>query len=131
MGNDVLDALLAAFPLPTLAIDGSERIVAANAEALTLIGQQALERNYVTMLRQPALLDAIEATLQDGQPRTTSYLGNDGAQDTTFRVRVRAVPGVGRNGAGAAVLVFEDMRARCAAILSPMSATSYARRSRH
>ena len=53
MGDDVLGALLAAFPLPTLAIDASERIVAANVEALTLIGQQALDRNYVTMLRQP------------------------------------------------------------------------------
>lgn len=109
MGNESLDALLAAFPLPTLAIDGSERIIAANTEALTLIGQQALDRNYVTMLRQPALLDAIEATLQDGQPRQTRYLGNDGAQDTTFRVSVRAVPGVGRKAAGAAVLVFEDI----------------------
>ncbi|MEL6449875.1 MAG: ATP-binding protein [Pseudomonadota bacterium] len=109
MGNDTLDAILAAIPLPALAIDGSERIVAANAEALTLIGQQALGRNYVTMLRQPALLDAIEATLQDGRPRMTQFLGNDGAQDTTFRVSVRAVPGVGRSGAGAAVLVYEDI----------------------
>ncbi|WP_299041838.1 ATP-binding protein [uncultured Tateyamaria sp.] len=109
MGNDALDALLAAFPLPTLAIDSTERIVAANTEALTLIGQQALERNYVTMLRQPALLDAVEATLLDGRPRQTRYLGNDGAQDTTFRVSVRAVPGVGRNTAGAALLVFEDI----------------------
>ena len=109
MGTDVLDTLLAAFPLPALAIDGTERIIAANTEALTLIGQQAIDRNYVTMLRQPALLDAVEATLQDGQPRKTQYLGNDGAQDTTFRVTVRAVAGVGRNAAGAAVLVFEDV----------------------
>ncbi|WP_299750813.1 ATP-binding protein [uncultured Tateyamaria sp.] len=109
MGDDVLGALLAAFPLPTLAIDASERIVAANVEALTLIGQQALDRNYVTMLRQPALLDAIEATLQDGKARTTRYLGNDGAQDTTYTVSVRAVRGVGRDNAGIAMLVFEDV----------------------
>ncbi|MEL6464562.1 MAG: ATP-binding protein [Pseudomonadota bacterium] len=109
MGNDVLDAVLAAFPLPALAIDGAERITAANAEARTLIGQQAVGRNYVTMLRQPALLDAIEATMTDGQARSTRYLGNDGAQDTTFQVSVRAAPGVGSNAAGVAIVVFEDI----------------------
>ena len=107
MGEDILSALLAAIPLPSLAIDGTERIVAANAEALTLIGQQAIGRNYVTILRQPALLDAIESTLSDSTARTTRYLSNDGAQDTTFRVSCRAVPGVGARGA--VVLSFEDI----------------------
>ena len=55
MGDDILDAILSAIPLPVLAIDGTERIIAANAEALTLIGQQARGRNYVTMLRRPAV----------------------------------------------------------------------------
>jgi two-component system phosphate regulon sensor histidine kinase PhoR len=109
MSSDTLDALLGAIPLPTLAIDSSERIVAANIDALTLIGGQAVGMNYVTMLRQPALLDAVEATLQDGTARTARYLGNDGAQDTTFRVTCRAVRGVGRNNGGAAILVFEDI----------------------
>ena len=107
MGDDILDALLAAIPLPSLAIDGTERIIAANTEALTLIGQQAKGRNYVTILRQPALLDAIEATLSDSTTRTTRYLSNDGAQDTTFQVSCRAVPGVGINGA--VLLAFEDI----------------------
>ncbi|WP_299369578.1 ATP-binding protein [uncultured Tateyamaria sp.] len=109
MGDDLLGTVLSAIPLPALAIDRTERIIAANTEALTLIGQQALRRNYVTMLRQPALLDAIEATLLDGRPRTTRYLGNDGAQDTTFRVSCRAAAGVGAGGAGVALLSFEDV----------------------
>ncbi|MFL4471197.1 sensor histidine kinase [Tateyamaria armeniaca] len=109
MGDDILDAVLSAIPLPSLAIDGAERIIAANIEALTLIGQQARGRNYVTMLRQPALLDAIEATLSDGAPRTTRYLSNDGAQDTTFRVSCRAVQGLGLGEAGAVILSFEDI----------------------
>ncbi len=120
MGDEVLDSLLSAIPLPALAIDGSERIVAANAEALTLIGQQALGRNYVTMLRQPALLDAVEAVLRDGTPQSTRYLGNDGVQDTTFRVSCRAALGVGARGAGVALLVFEDM--------TPMEQASQMRR---
>lgn len=109
MSSDTLEALLGAIPLPALAIDSTERIVAANIEALTLIGGRAVGMNYVSMLRQPALLDAVEATLQDGIQRTTRYLGNDGAQDTTFRVSCRAVPGMGRDGAGAVLLVFEDV----------------------
>ncbi|MEM8654200.1 MAG: ATP-binding protein [Pseudomonadota bacterium] len=109
MGNEGIDTLLAAFPLPTLAIDGSERIIAANAEALTLIGQQAVGRNYVTMLRQPALLDAIEATMADGQARSTRYLGNDGAQDTTFQVSVRAALAAASDAQATVIVVFEDI----------------------
>ena len=79
MNDDILDAFLAAVPLPCLAIDGSERIAGANSDALTLIGQKARGQNYVTMLRQPALLEAIETTLADGMARSTQYLSNDGS----------------------------------------------------
>ena len=48
MNDEILDALLAGFPLPSLAIDRTERIIAANTEALTLINQQARGQNYVT-----------------------------------------------------------------------------------
>ncbi len=109
MDAAAINAFLAAIPLPALGIDRSERIVAANSDALTLIGQTALDMNYVSILRQPALLDAIEATLSDNQPRIAPYLGNDGAQDTTFRVSCRPVPGIGLEQAGAVVLVFEDI----------------------
>ena len=104
MSDDMLDALLEAIPLAALAIDKMDRISAANAEALTLIGQHSRGRNYVTMLRQPALLDAIEATLSDRVPRVTQYLGNDGAEDTTFQVSCRTV-----RGYDAVLLVFEDV----------------------
>ena len=109
MNDEILDALLAGFPLPSLAIDRTERIIAANIEALTLINQQARGQNYVTMLRQPALLDAIETTLTDGKARSTQYLSNDGAQDTAFRVSCRTVQGLGQGAAGVVLVSFEDM----------------------
>ena len=109
MADALLDALLAAVPLPSLAIDSSERIVAANEDALSLIGQQARDMHYVTILRQPMLVEAIEGTLTDGQPRVTRYLGNDGAQDTTYRVSCRAVVGVGQGKTGAVLATFEDI----------------------
>lgn len=85
--SDILDAV----PLPALLIDGSERIVGANEEARTLVGQGIEGRNFVTMLRQPALIDAVEAVLRDSRPRVAQYLANDGVQDTTFRVTARVV----------------------------------------
>ena len=105
MKTVALEALLSAIPSPALAIDGSEYIVAANADALTVIGSGVQDRHYVTILRQPALLDAIETTLRDGQPRMALYLSNDGAQDTTYRVSCRAI----ESEDAAVLLVFEDM----------------------
>ena len=94
-----------AVPLPCILVDRSERIFAANTDARTMLGQGILGRNYVTMLRQPALLDAVEACLKDRRPRSASYLSNDGAQDTTFRVSCRFIDGIGVREAGAVVVL--------------------------
>ncbi|WP_353472241.1 ATP-binding protein [Salipiger sp. H15] len=83
--------LIAAMPLPALLIRWDERIDAANAEAAALLGDGLEERHFITVLRQPALLDAIEGTLRDGAARKTRYLTSDGRQDTTFDVACRAV----------------------------------------
>lgn len=90
--STVLAEVLDAIPLPALAIDGSERISAANAEARSLLGPGIQGRNFVTMLRQPALIDTIEAVLSDGVARVSRYLSNDGLQDTTFQVTARVLP---------------------------------------
>lgn len=90
--SPLLDDTLAALPMPALAVDAGERIAAANAEARTLIGQGIVGRNFVTILRQPALIETIESVLRDGVPRTSRYLANDGVQDTTFQVSARVIP---------------------------------------
>jgi two-component system phosphate regulon sensor histidine kinase PhoR len=97
-----------AIPLPAVLVDRSERIQAANAEARALLGQGLAGRNYVTMLRAPVLLDAIDACLADTRPRTARYLSNDGAQDTTFRVTCSYVPGASKDRPGAVLVCFED-----------------------
>ncbi|WP_187430733.1 Sensor histidine kinase RcsC [Roseobacter fucihabitans] len=89
--SKALADILAALPLPALAIEGSERIIAANSEARALIGQGIEGRNYVTMLRQPALLDAIDNVLRDSRPRTAQYLVSDDVHDCIYDVSVRAV----------------------------------------
>ena len=65
----LLPDLLAALPLPTLAIDRAERIVAMNAAAQALVGAAALDRHYINVLRQPTLVDAVEQCQRDGTPQ--------------------------------------------------------------
>ena len=109
MDNTTLDLILDAIPKPIIAIDASERILCVNSAAVSLVGDKAAQRNYVSILRQPALLQAIEATLKDDVPRSAKYLRTDGAQDTIFKVSCRAAPGGGKGGAKAVILFFEDI----------------------
>ncbi|KZY35460.1 two-component sensor histidine kinase [Roseovarius sp. HI0049] len=106
MNADNISSLLGAIPLPAVLIGRGERILGANDRALALLGQGITGRHFITALRQPAILDAIEAALRDHQPRTTRYLSSDGTQDTTFNVTCSPV----QTEAGHGVLVcFEDV----------------------
>ena len=89
-----LPDLLAALPLPTLAVNRAERIIAMNTEAQALLGSTAIDRHYINVLRQPAVVDAVEQCQQDSTPREAQYLANDGGNDTTYRVHVRKVSGM-------------------------------------
>ena len=91
MQDTTIANLMSAIPLPALVIDRNERIATANADALTLLGQQIIGRHFTTILRQPDLAEAIENTLRDRRPRTVRYLSNDGAQDTSFDVMCRNI----------------------------------------
>ncbi|WP_439142200.1 ATP-binding protein [Pseudooctadecabacter sp.] len=103
-----LRALITSLPNPVIVVGGDLRIRGINAPARILVGKDCDGWHYVTALRQPAVLDAVEASLADGGQRVARYLGNDGARDTTWDVSVRAVAlSEGR----AVVLSFQDMTA--------------------
>ncbi|MFD1342527.1 ATP-binding protein [Litorisediminicola beolgyonensis] len=97
--RDFLDAL----PIPAVFIQRNERIGATNRAARALLGEGIDGRHFITALRQPMLLDAIEATMRDAKPRTARYLGNDGRQDTAFDVTLRAV------GLEGVLVAFQDV----------------------
>ncbi len=78
--------LIAAMPMPALLVDRSERILSHNALAAAIFGHDGTGRHYITVLRQPAVLDIIEQTLRDGTTRTARYLGAEGGRDTTWKV---------------------------------------------
>ncbi len=109
MSETLIHDLVAAVPLPTLLVDQSERILAANTEARTLFGSQITGRHFATILRQPQVIEAIEKSLRDKAGARSRYLGNDGAQDTSFDVTCRYVHGVGAVEGGAVLVSFIDV----------------------
>ncbi|KUF11643.1 ATP-binding protein [Pseudoponticoccus marisrubri] len=97
--------MVEAIPMPAVVIRHDERIEAANAAARTLLGPNIGGRHFITALRQPSLLDTIESCLRDRASRSTTYLTNDGRQDTTFRVTAGPVT---LDSGPAALVCFED-----------------------
>ena len=61
-------SLVDALPLPILLVNRAERIVSANPAARLLFGRDIEGRAFVTVLRQPALGQALEEALQDDRP---------------------------------------------------------------
>ncbi|MCW1951416.1 MAG: PAS domain-containing protein, partial [Octadecabacter sp.] len=102
------NALILALPQPILLVGQDDRIVGVNAAAEQLLGMTCDGLPYITALRQPAVLDAVEATLKDQDARTTTYLGTDGARETTFEVTVRSAV---LSGGTVVVLSFQDLTA--------------------
>lgn len=106
MNTDAISSLLDALPLPAILIGRGERVLGANGSATRLLGEGLVGRHFITALRQPAILDAIENVLRDREKRTTRFLSNDGAQDTAFSVTCSPV--VTEPGQGVLVC-FEDV----------------------
>ncbi|WP_373356944.1 sensor histidine kinase [Pseudoroseicyclus sp. CXY001] len=108
MDRSLAAALLDALPMPALLIGPTERVLAANIAAGRLFGWDGAGRHYITALRQPVLLDAVEQVFRDGEVRQSRYLAQAGNRDATWRVQVAPV----ETGDGRAVLLaFEDITA--------------------
>jgi two-component system, OmpR family, phosphate regulon sensor histidine kinase PhoR len=100
-----LDLFMAALPCPVLLIGPDERILRANSPARVLLPTAVIGGHYVTALRQPAVLDAVETVLRgQGAPTTADYLAGTTGRETVWRVTVD------RAGRDAAV-TFEDRTA--------------------
>ena len=112
MSQELIEAFLEAVPLPAVLVDQTERFIAANVAGSTLLGPNMVGRHFATILRQPLVTSAIESCLLDRAPRKTRHLSNDGAQDTTFEVNFRYVPGIGAVNGGAVLICFEDITER-------------------
>lgn len=83
--------IIAAFPLPALLIGQDERVAAANDDARRLFGAGIDGRHYITVLRQPTLLDAIEAVTRTGSRIESPYLTTDTHRDLTLHATIAPV----------------------------------------
>ena len=109
MTDKLLAEFVSAIPVPALVVDRTERIIATNTDAKTLLGQNITGRHFATILRQPQVIEALEQSLRTKGPATTRHLANDGAQDTTFEFKCRYMNGVGAASGGAVLAIFQDI----------------------
>lgn len=77
-------SVLAAVPIPLVLIGRDERVIGANAAAGQLFGTAAEGFHYITVLRQPVLLDIVESALKSGKRREATFLTRDGERDVTY-----------------------------------------------
>lgn len=97
--------IVEAFPIPSLLIGGDGRIVAANAGARALFGEQLQARHYITVLRQPTLLDAVERAVTSRQTIRAPYLTTEARRDITLEATCAALSN------GQVLISFEDRTA--------------------
>lgn len=98
--------LLDAIPMGAILVAPDDRIAATNARAGSLLGENVVGRHYVSVLRQPDLLDLIERGLRDHRSGQCRYLARDGARDVTYVVSCGWVECAALRGA---LLCFEDI----------------------
>jgi two-component system phosphate regulon sensor histidine kinase PhoR len=96
--------VIAALPLPALAISSDEEIIALNSGAQKLLGVPEKGSHFVTVLRQPSVVEAVEGCLAGAPQATATYLARNNGNDVTYTVSVSQV-----GETGIALLTFQDM----------------------
>lgn len=99
-----LHDVVAALPMPALAVAPSGEIVALNAAAQNLVGMQVLGRPFITAVRQPSVAEAVEACLKGAGATETEYFRRENGTDLTFRVTVSRI-----GDTGAVLVLFHDV----------------------
>ena len=98
------EAVLAGIPSPTLLIDGNERIAQMNAAAMAHFGP-VTGRSFVTVLRNPGLLEALTAALAGEGARELRVVSVSVSRvETPMLVRVTPL-----KGSACVMQVFEDL----------------------
>ncbi len=97
--------LVEALPIPALLVDSSGKISAANGGARELFGESIRDRHYITVLRQPNLLDAVERAMNADTRTVAQYLTTEARRDTTYQVTCAPLSN------GQVFIAFEDRTA--------------------
>jgi two-component system phosphate regulon sensor histidine kinase PhoR len=107
MTETLISDTLAAIPMPALLVAAGERILGGNIAAEKLFESEDLTGSHLlTVLRQPSVLDAIDACRSSQTTRTTRYLTTVGRQEMTYRVHCGFIRDQDRSGV---LVTFEDI----------------------
>ena len=90
-------AFIAAVPIPMVVVGPDERIRAANRMGEALLGDGLAGRHFLTVLRQPSLVAAVEAALHGGGVSEGRHVSMEAGRETTWRVTATPVPEEGRH----------------------------------
>ncbi len=101
-----IKAILGGIPLPVMVIDAGYRITTTNPALLELFGHDPGGMNAVTLLRQAAVLTAMDAALQEGRDADARFVFNGLSGEVVYHFRAAPL----RDGPliTGAVLSFED-----------------------
>ena len=104
-----LERALDALPEPLLLLDGDRRVVRANRAAISLLGGEVTGRHISASLRNPALIEAVEQTIEGGGGRDIEFT-LQAPVERTFAARVEPLPEPRESGA-AVLLALVDFTA--------------------
>jgi two-component system phosphate regulon sensor histidine kinase PhoR len=106
MDSTLVRTVIEGVPMPAVLIGDDARIRQANGAALALLGPGIVGRHHLIAMRQPELLEAVEAGLRHGQAGQARVTFTGPAVEATFRVAVSPVAGEGQSGV---LATFEDV----------------------
>ena len=104
MTAERIAAVIDALAMPVLLIGSDDRVRAANPPLDAILGPDLIGKHYITVLRQPAIIEAIANLRRSGERAVTRFTGRDGEKDTVFLVSLAQAD-------GDTVLSFEDQTA--------------------
>lgn len=108
MPEATIRSILDAVPLPAIFVGKDDRIAGLNRQAEALLGPVEA-RPFITAIRQPAVLDAVETCRSQRKPGTARYLAKQGDQDVIYTAHCAMVEA----GPASGVLIsFEDVTDR-------------------
>ncbi|MEM7753693.1 MAG: ATP-binding protein [Pseudomonadota bacterium] len=97
--------LVAVIPIPALLVEPDGRIAVANPGARALFGDVIKGRHYITVLRQPTLLDAVERAITERTTTKAKYLTTEARRDLTLQATCASL------SEGRVFICFEDKTA--------------------
>lgn len=103
--RSAMASLVHGLPLAAILIGPDERVWAGNERAGQVLGLSLEGRHYLTVLRQPALLEAIETAMGGATHCKARYLSSGQGRDLTFQVTCSGVDTPSGRGV---LMVFED-----------------------